>query len=81
LANKYWVDEVYDRLILLPFRAVSGFLSRVFDVRVVDGTVLLPGTLVRFGAAVLSLVQAGSAQLYLYVMIVGALIVFWTLLG
>ncbi|MGH9869212.1 MAG: NADH-quinone oxidoreductase subunit L [Candidatus Polarisedimenticolia bacterium] len=40
LANKYWVDEVYDAVILRPFYSLCRFAYEV-DVRVVDGAVHL----------------------------------------
>jgi hypothetical protein len=35
--NKYWVDELYDALILSPLRFVANVIYRVFDMIVVDG--------------------------------------------
>ena len=37
-ANKYFVDECYDRLIIGPFLAATRMLSR-FDLRIIDGAV------------------------------------------
>ena len=37
--NKYWVDEIYDALVVEPIKWVSYFLLfRVVDVKLVDGT-------------------------------------------
>jgi len=77
LANKYWVDEIYDFIVVRPFRIISAFLARFFDPRIVDGAVLFPARLSRAGATVLSMVQTGAAQFYLLIMLLGALGVLW----
>lgn len=75
--NKFWVDELYQLLFIKPFETVSGFLSRFFDVKIIDGAVHVPGKIVRGGAILLSLFQVGSIQFYLLVMVIGGLCVFW----
>jgi len=40
LENKYYVDEVYDKLIVNPIQKTSeGFLWKIFDMKIIDGTV------------------------------------------
>jgi len=39
LANKYWVDELYDAIVVRPLHALSLRLWRFWDEKVVDGTV------------------------------------------
>lgn len=39
LLNKYWVDEIYDANVVRPLRDLSGFLFRIFDVKIIDGIV------------------------------------------
>jgi NADH-quinone oxidoreductase subunit L len=76
-ANKFYVDELYGLIFIAPFRHISFFLARFFDIRIIDGAVLFPSRVVRAGATVLSLVQSGLAQFYLLVMLMGALVVLW----
>ncbi|HYX26104.1 MAG TPA: NADH-quinone oxidoreductase subunit L, partial [Thermoanaerobaculia bacterium] len=39
LANKYYVDEIYDALIVRPLAALSRFFWKVVDTYVIDGTI------------------------------------------
>ena len=39
LAHKYWVDELYDAIVVRPLNALSQRLWRFWDEKVVDGTV------------------------------------------
>ena len=81
--HKYWVDEIYDAVIVRPLVAISDrLLYRVVDAGVIDG-VGANGTaqLVRgFAAHVLKYAQSGLPQGYLVTMVFGALaIVVWML--
>jgi NADH-quinone oxidoreductase subunit L len=75
LVNKYYVDEIYDALIVRPLVAVSDrVLFRVVDAGVIDG-VMVDGTArgVRALAAHgLKYAQSGFAQTYIFFMIAGA---------
>jgi len=75
--NKFWIDELYGLTIVRPFRLISGALADVVDKWVIDGAVLLPGRVARAGGTVLSLIQAGSVQFYLLIMLGGTLAVLW----
>jgi NADH-quinone oxidoreductase subunit L len=40
LENKYYLDEIYDKGIVEPIRKTSeGFLWKIFDIKIIDGTV------------------------------------------
>jgi NADH-quinone oxidoreductase subunit L len=39
LSHKYWVDEIYGKLIYAPLRDIAEFLWKVFDVKVINGVV------------------------------------------
>jgi NADH-quinone oxidoreductase subunit L len=75
LVNKYYVDEIYDALIVRPLVFVSDrVLFRVVDARLIDGA-MVDGTArgVRALAAHgLKYAQSGLAQTYVFFMIVGA---------
>jgi NADH-quinone oxidoreductase subunit L len=75
LVNKYWLDEIYDLLIVRPLVLVSDrVLFRVVDAGIVDGA-LVNGTArgVRgLAAHGLKYAQSGLAQSYVFFMIVGA---------
>jgi NADH-quinone oxidoreductase subunit L len=75
LVNKYFVDEIYDRLLVRPLVALSDrVLFRIVDSGIVDGA-LVNGTArgVRaFAAHGLKYAQSGFAQGYVFFMIAGA---------
>ncbi len=72
LLGKYFIDELYERIIGRPLVWIS---DRVFlrfgDRRLLDGTLDGLAALGRLGAAGLSRVQAGSLQLYAWFVVVG----------
>jgi NADH-quinone oxidoreductase subunit L len=75
LVNKFFVDELYDALLVRPLVALSDrVLFRVVDAGIVDGA-LVNGTARGVGAFVshaLKYAQSGLAQSYVFFMIVGA---------
>ena len=80
LYNKWYVDEVYDALIIRPFRALSMFSWRVIDRILIDG-VLVNGSafLARVTGRIGSFViQTGYVGSYLILIIIGVLIVLGT---
>jgi NADH-quinone oxidoreductase subunit L len=67
--NKFYVDEVYEFLLIRPVKFLSFVLFRVVDALIID-TVLVRGTAwvtARVGSA-LRYVQTGDAQAYAAVM-------------
>ncbi len=75
--EKFFVDEFYDLVFVKPFRMVSGVLARVVDPKLVDGLFTGSAKLARFGGTVVSFVQWGAVQFYLWVMAAGAVVLFW----
>ncbi len=63
-ANKYWVDELYDAVVVRPIHATSVRLWRFWDEKVVDGTVNGVGYTVEGFSAVLRLFQTGFVGTY-----------------
>ena len=76
LANKYYVDEAYDRAIIGPTVGFSrGFLWRVVDVGIIDRMVNGAAGMMRgFGRAG-SWMQSGHVGTYAWVLLVGVLAV------
>ncbi len=65
LLNKYYVDEIYDAVIVQPIHIVSEEgLWRGVDVRVIDGAVNGAARSVGRAADLLRLVQTGSVRVY-----------------
>ena len=73
LYNKYYVDELYDLLIVKPLYAVSRFLWTIVDTYVIDGVLVkFSAFTVRSAGRGIRLMQTGNAQTYLLVFLVGA---------
>jgi NADH-quinone oxidoreductase subunit L len=76
LLNKYYVDEIYDAVVVQPIRIGSQeALWRRVDVRVIDGAVNGTGAIVAASAALLRRLQTGSVRAYAGSMFVGVVVV------
>ena len=69
IANKYYVDEVYDALIVKPLHWLGGVFHRVMDIQVVDGFVNFIGTSVVWASGRARLAQTGKIGYYVFVMV------------
>ncbi|GIX05825.1 MAG: NADH-quinone oxidoreductase subunit L [Candidatus Poribacteria bacterium] len=76
LRRKWYVDELYDLLIVRPTRWVSErILWKVIDLGIVDGIVNLVGGAIWSGGALLRTVQTGVVQTYAVVVVAGAVVI------
>jgi NADH-quinone oxidoreductase subunit L len=75
LANKWYVDELYNALIVKPLDLLAQFLV-FFDKNIVDGIVNGVGRLVQYGSRQLRLLQSGQVGGYVLLMVLGILILF-----
>ncbi len=73
LWNKWYVDEIYDALVVRPYVAFSRFFWQVIDSELIDGAVNGLGRLVVGMASGARYVQSGLTQQYLVVMVIGAI--------
>ncbi|HWV58752.1 MAG TPA: NADH-quinone oxidoreductase subunit L [Longimicrobiales bacterium] len=74
LENKWYVDEIYDAIIVQPIIRVSGALWRFVDARIIDGAVNGVAHLFRgFGFAGARL-QTGQISAYAFAVVIGMLI-------
>jgi NADH-quinone oxidoreductase subunit L len=76
--NKYYVDEIYDALIVRPMVRVSdAVLYRTIDARVIDGAMVNGAArgVRSLAMDVLRHLQSGFAQAYLFVMVLGTLVI------
>ncbi|MBX2922289.1 MAG: NADH-quinone oxidoreductase subunit L [Chitinophagaceae bacterium] len=76
LENKWYVDELYNNIIVKPLRNLSAFFNNVFEKMGVDGAVNGVGKLVNYGSRQLRLLQSGQVAAYILMMVVAALILF-----
>jgi len=75
LANKWYVDELYDAIIVRPLYAISRFLNKFIE-RFIDWIVNGVGRLVQYGGRQLRLLQSGQVGGYVLLMVVGILALF-----
>jgi NADH-quinone oxidoreductase subunit L len=76
LLNKYYVDELYDAVVVKPVNVVSREgLWRGFDVAVIDGAVNGTASLVAGSSAVLRRLQSGSVRAYAGSMFIGVIVI------
>jgi len=75
LANKYYVDEMYDAVIVRPVAAASNWLWQVWDTLVIDGSVNGTAHWVEANGLLLRLWQTGNVQNYALSFLVGATVI------
>jgi NADH-quinone oxidoreductase subunit L len=76
LAQKYYIDELYDALFVRPFTAAANWLARVFDPAVIDGAVNGVAGVVRAVSGSGRRLQSGNVQHYLFAFLIGTILVF-----
>lgn len=81
LLNAWYVDALYDRTIVRPLLALSEFLARLFDTRVIDGAVNGVGRAVAAWAQSLRRLQTGYVVNYALTMLAGAVAIVGFLLA
>ncbi len=74
LLNKYYVDEIYDALIVNPIKRGATILWEFFDEKVIDGLVNGVAEFFEDGGLSLRNIQSGKAQTYLVSILLGAVI-------
>lgn len=75
LWNKYWIDELYDFLIVEPYKRASRFFWKSIDSVVIDGVVNGVGAVVVWNSGLWRRLQTGNVQSYALGMLVGAVAV------
>jgi NADH-quinone oxidoreductase subunit L len=70
LYNKYYVDELYDTLVIKPLKSLSGIFHRIFDTGIIDGIVNSTGTLTHSASGLLRRAQTGHIGFYIFAMVV-----------
>jgi len=73
--NKYYVDEIYDRIVVQPLLRASRFAWKVIDAGIVDGIVNGVGNLARGLGWFGSLFQTGSVNTYALFLAIGVLVI------
>ncbi|HEX7184855.1 MAG TPA: NADH-quinone oxidoreductase subunit L [Thermoanaerobaculia bacterium] len=81
LANKYYVDEIYDRLIVRPLAFLSGFFWKGVDTRVIDGAIHTGAAATEIAGDVGRLSTTGNVRNYALYFFAGVILLFvWLIL-
>lgn len=76
LENKWYVDELYNALIVQPLQKCSNFLDAIIERKGIDAGVNGVGKLVRWSADRTRLLQNGQVGAYLFTMVIGMVLIF-----
>jgi NADH-quinone oxidoreductase subunit L len=76
LDNKWYVDEIYDAVILRPIKSLSVFFNNIIEKRGIDGLVNGVGKSVNYGGRQLRWLQSGQVGAYVLLMVIGMLVLF-----
>jgi len=74
LENKWYVDELYDKVIVNPLNRLAGFLNNFFERFIIDGIVNGVGRAVNYGSRQLRLMQSGQVGSYVLLMVLSILL-------
>ncbi|WP_431213731.1 hypothetical protein ACQ86N_02120 [Puia sp. P3] len=75
LANKWYVDELYNAIIVKPLDLLAQLLVFI-EKNIIDGIVNGVGRLVQYSSRQLRLLQSGQVGGYVLLMVVGILVLF-----
>ncbi|MFT4060923.1 MAG: NADH-quinone oxidoreductase subunit L [Edaphocola sp.] len=71
LENKWYVDELYDTVVVKPLYALAATLDKYVERSGIDGAVNGVGKLVNWGSSRVRLLQNGQVGAYLFGMVIG----------
>ena len=75
LENKWYIDELYDAIIVNPLNAIAGFFKNIVEKNIIDGGVNGVGKLVSYSSRQIRLLQSGQVGNYVLIMVL-AIVVF-----
>lgn len=76
LEHKWYVDELYDTMIIKPLKGLSLALDKYAERSGIDGIVNGVGRLVNWGSSRMRLIQNGQVGTYIFAMVIGVVILF-----
>lgn len=76
LENKWYVDELYDAIIVKPLNSLAGFFNNLVEKKGIDGFVNGVGKAVNYGSRQIRLLQSGQVGTYVLLMVIGILLLF-----
>jgi NADH-quinone oxidoreductase subunit L len=76
LENKWYVDELYDSIIVKPVQSLAKYFNNILEKKGIDGFVNGVGKAVNYGSRQIRLIQTGQVGTYILLMVLGILILF-----
>ena len=76
LFNKWYIDELYETVIIKPLDTLAAFLKNTIEKNVIDGAVNGSGKLVQYGARQIRLIQSGQVGYYILFMVLSIILLF-----
>jgi len=77
LANKFYVDEFYDAVIVRPLKSFALFLNESVEKLAIDGIVNGIGKAIQYGSRQLRWLQSGQVAAYVLLMVISIIILFF----
>ena len=80
LLNKWYFDEIYDFILVRPYRIIAGKLWQIGDVELIDGVPNGLATLAADTSGQVVRLQTGSISVYAFTMLIGLVVLISTFL-
>ena len=74
LYHKYYIDELYEAVIINPVKKISALLYSIVDNALIDGIVNGFGTLTVWTSSIIRKVQTGNIGFYITAMVIGMIV-------
>ncbi len=76
MADKFYVDELYDELFVKPLNDLGDFFNNIIEKKLIDGLVNGTGRLVQYSSRQLRYLQSGQVGGYVLLMVIGMVLLF-----
>ncbi len=76
MADKFYVDELYNKLIVEPLNELGDFFDQIIEKKLIDGLVNGTGRLVQYSSRQLRYLQSGQVGGYVLLMVIGTILLF-----
>jgi NADH-quinone oxidoreductase subunit L len=76
MRDKFYVDEIYDALIVKPLNVLGDFFNSIVEKKMIDGLVNGTGRLVQYSSRQLRYLQSGQVGGYVLLMVIGMVMLF-----
>ena len=76
VAQKFYVDEIYDMVFVKPIEMIGSFLSNIVESKIIDGAVNLTANATEFSGGMIRKIQSGNIEWYLTLMSIGMVLIF-----